>query len=771
MTTKNTKNHAKTSTAKKRKSQGANATKSRGSTPALHIGKKAVVESSVPITAATVADEKLLLDHHQSDVALNTDTAGAAVPSEENAEHQGIQDNLQNPVSLQAEDVNEVEEIAVESSPKESLSEITETYDGEEPVAEDANKESLELAKPNIKQRVVTFAHNTYSFLPGSQNKRLRRAVAALVVALSLGAISSFAMLIKYGNQAVEMRHAVTQPYDAPVVIRFSRPVQKGITYKWAEPVEGTWETKKSLGGISQIIFTPQKDLAPGSRLVLQVASIAPALDILSDTKQIQSLVVNVESAAKLKSISPAQDAKDVGITSEVRVTLTARNRQLRKLCLEGDVPVKKPCLPDSNDDKTFMWALERPLDQTRKYTVTVVDRNQPADKKVLKTITFETVHEPQVTAPFAGYLHPGDTLELGFDQDMQTSADITFTMPGNGNWASPRRYVFKAGAVTPGQTYTYKVAAGAKSVAGGFIATDKIYTAATPGPIRVVAARPGGAKVPLDSSISFTFDQPVDRASAESAFSISPQVAGVFSWAGNTMTFKPNGLGYQTGYTASLAAGIKPVFGLPSTGFSLQFVTIYETKRLDVPYYRQAHSLSCEAASLRMALGYYGVGTSDDEILGRIGYAPQARDTATNTWQDPYQMFVGNVDGRIGVDGWGVYAGPVAAAARSFGRGAMAISGVSAEKVAAEIYAGHPVVLWGISGSRPVMDSWNTTTSGVVSVPRNAHVRTVYGVDGTADNPVGFYINDPISGRIYMSAGQMRANSAGNAGNAVIVY
>jgi hypothetical protein len=68
-------------------------------------------------------------------------------------------------------------------------------------------------------------------------------------------------------------------------------------------------------------------------------------------------------------------------------------------------------------------------------------------------------------------------------------------------------------------------------------------------------------------------------------------------------------------------------------------------------------------------------------------------------------------------------------------------------------------------------MDSWNTTTSGVVSVPRNAHVRTVYGVDGTADNPVGFYINDPISGRIYMSAGQMRANSAGNAGNAVIVY
>jgi uncharacterized protein YvpB len=205
---------------------------------------------------------------------------------------------------------------------------------------------------------------------------------------------------------------------------------------------------------------------------------------------------------------------------------------------------------------------------------------------------------------------------------------------------------------------------------------------------------------------------------------------------------------------------------------FSNGFTTMPPVRKLAVPFYRQAHSLSCESASLRMALASYGVMTNDDAILARVGYAPQPRDTATNTWQDPYQMFVGSVDGRIGVDGWGVYSGPIAAAARSFGRGAEAVTGVSAQQIAAAIHSGNPVVLWGISGTAARADSWNTATSGVVSAPKNAHVRTVYGVEGTAENPLGFYIYDPLgsSAGLYWSTGQLLANSAAIGGHAVIV-
>ncbi|MGB4967828.1 MAG: C39 family peptidase, partial [Candidatus Saccharimonadales bacterium] len=696
-----------------------------------------------------------------SDVFAETNAATAHA--------QEVKDMLQSQTAVMTEELS-----AEENGDSEQEEEIP----GQTPDNQAASVKEItpDATRPNDTRQGVTFrvrniAVQLYNKMPGAHNPYLKRSLAGLVVVAVLSGIMTIGMLVNYAHRAVELQLPKTQAYDSPISVRFSRPVQKNLEYTWSNKIEGTWEVTKNFGGVSRVTFTPKKHFVPGSRLKLRISSIAPSLDVLSATKQTQSVTIQIESAANVSKLTPTPEAKNVGIHSEVTVTLTSRNRNLRKLCLEGDVPIKKPCVPESADDKTFRWALERSLDQTRTYTVSVVDQNQPVASRVLKTFTFETVHEPQVSTSFSGALHPGDTLDLSFDQDMQTDAAINFAMPGNGSWENPKHYTFKVGAVTPGQTYEYKVLAGAKATSGGFVATDRVFTAATPGAVRVVSATPTGAKVPLDATISFTFDQPVDHTSAQAAFSMSPQVAGSFSWTGNTMNFKPNGMPHQTGYTATIAPGIKPVFGLPGVGYTLQFVTIYETKKLAVPYYRQAHSLSCEAASLRMALGYYGVNTSDDEILGRIGYAPQPRDTATNTWQDPYQMFVGSVDGRIGVDGWGVYAGPVARAAQSFGRSAQPISGVSAEKVAAEIYAGHPIVLWGISGSRPIMDSWNTTTSGVVSVPRNAHVRTVYGVDGTADNPVGFYLHDPISGGMYMTAGQLRANSAGNGGNAVVVY
>jgi len=615
-------------------------------------------------------------------------------------------------------------------------------------------------------QKNATVSQKRHWFLP-------KRASLALLIVLGLGFLVGGSALAKYSHETVLLEVVAKQAHDSPVVVRFSRPVKTQLQYAWTKPIEGSWRKTNATGGVSELIFQAKHGFRPGSRLELRLSNIAPSLDLASKTPSSQTVFIQVESAADISQHAPAAGEKDVSVEREITVTLANKNRQLRKLCLEGDVPVKNPCAPISLDDKTFRWPLETALQQTQSYTVRVIDQNQPEDKKRLKTFSFETVREPQVSSSFGGFIRPGNNVEIVFDQDMDKDAKLTFTLPGSGQWADARRYVYKTGAVSPGQTYSYTVAKGSKTVAGGFVSADKTFSVSTPGAVKVLSSRPTGSRVALDSSVQLTFDQPVDQASTQAAFSISPAVDGVFSWSGNTMTFKPSGLPFQTGYTVALAAGIKPVFGLPGLSYSSQFTTTYETKKLSVPYYAQVHSLSCEAASLRMALGYYGVGTSDDEILGRFGYAPEPRDTATNTWQDPYRMFVGSVDGKIGVDGWGVYSGPVAEAARSFGRGAEAISGVSAERVAAAIHAGQPVVLWGISGSGRVADSWNTATSGVVNVPRNAHVRTVYGVDGTADNPVGFYIHDPIGSvrSIYMSAGQLRANSAGNGGHAVVVY
>lgn len=611
--------------------------------------------------------------------------------------------------------------------------------------------------------------------LLGLVRLRLSHNRLASVLAL-VGAVCGLTLIVggaTYAHQPILVHTPVKQSFDKPIEISFSRPVQQTIQYRLSDTPKGTWRAQGSFRTISKLIFTPEKDFSPGTHLTLRLVALRPALNLASGTRETQSITIVIESAGKLTQISPKPNEKNVDIRREIQLTLDARNRGLRKLCIEGDVPVQKPCMPISFDDKTFRWPLEHNLDQTRSYTVTIIDQNQSAKNRVLKTLSFQTVAEPQVQSSFSGFLRPGDAIELLFDREMQAAdTKVNFDMPGSGAWTDDRKYTFKTGAVVPGRTYAYTVGEGSQSKAGGTMTTQKTFSVSTPGQVQVIAARPTGNRVALDASISLTFDQPVDRASAEAAFSVTPSVPGTFSWSGNTMTYKPVGFPHQTGYTVSLASGVKPVFGLLGRMYTYQFVSDYETKKLNVPRYLQTHSLSCEAASLRMALAYYGIYSNDDEILGRIGYSPQARNTETNTWQDPYQMFVGSVDGKISVDGWGVLSGPVASAARSFGRGAQALSGVSAEKVAAEIYAGHPVVIWGISGSRPVMDSWNTPTNGVVSVPRNAHVRTVVGVDGSAENPVGFYLHDPLkSAPVYMSADQLRANSAGNGGHAVIVY
>ncbi len=50
------------------------------------------------------------------------------------------------------------------------------------------------------------------------------------------------------------------------------------------------------------------------------------------------------------------------------------------------------------------------------------------------------------------------------------------------------------------------------------------------------------GDELPLDGQITVYFDSPMDRASAEQAFSLKPQVAGTFTWPDDaTLVFRPS--------------------------------------------------------------------------------------------------------------------------------------------------------------------------------------------------------------------------------------
>ncbi|HVS07176.1 MAG TPA: C39 family peptidase [Candidatus Dormibacteraeota bacterium] len=119
----------------------------------------------------------------------------------------------------------------------------------------------------------------------------------------------------------------------------------------------------------------------------------------------------------------------------------------------------------------------------------------------------------------------------------------------------------------------------------------------------------------------------------------------------------------------------------------------------LIVPWYHQAFALSCESASLRMALAYQGIATTDAAVLNIIGsdLRPPTFDNAGMHWGDPFATFVGNVSGsEIALTGYGTYYPTIARAAGVLGgRVLRAGQGIPPADVYAAVLTGHPVVTW----------------------------------------------------------------------------
>jgi uncharacterized protein YvpB len=187
----------------------------------------------------------------------------------------------------------------------------------------------------------------------------------------------------------------------------------------------------------------------------------------------------------------------------------------------------------------------------------------------------------------------------------------------------------------------------------------------------------------------------------------------------------------------------------------------------LNVPWYHQAFELSCESASLRMALAYEGIATSDQAILDIVGADP-SRATFVNgalRWGDPYASFVGNVNGsEIALTGYGMYYPTVVKAATQLGGHLLAKGeGITPDQVYEAVLAGHPVVTW-------VTYQWvNLRRQDYVAFDGRVipyagpgeHAVTIVGVDPTrvlVNNPWSGqeWVNKTVFERVYQTYNQM---------------
>lgn len=257
-----------------------------------------------------------------------------------------------------------------------------------------------------------------------------------------------------------------------------------------------------------------------------------------------------------------------------------------------------------------------------------------------------------------------------------------------------------------------------------------------------------GWIQVAADVPVKMAFNKPVNRESAETRVSFDPPINGRISWEDDTMVFVPeNNFPFNTIFTVKMAPGVK---GLDGTELVDEYVFYYaiqeEIFRLKVPAIYQKYTLSCETASLRMALLYRGIDVDEDNLLADVGYDPSIRNG--DNWGNPYVGFVGKVKGSQMVNGYGVFWEPIARAANKY-RYAKSFENWTVDQLTDSIQKGTPVIVWlALKNGRPV--EWVAPSGDLINTVADEHAVLAIGFRGTRKNPSHIIINDPLVGESY---------------------
>ncbi|MDP3730916.1 MAG: C39 family peptidase [bacterium] len=190
---------------------------------------------------------------------------------------------------------------------------------------------------------------------------------------------------------------------------------------------------------------------------------------------------------------------------------------------------------------------------------------------------------------------------------------------------------------------------------------------------------------------------------------------------------------------------------------------------KLDVPFHRQERALSCEIATLRMVLNYYGLQVSEKELLAKLPFETSSSRQPGNVWGNPNLGFVGNINGRMPDSGYGVYEEPIALVANQY-REAKALRGTTLVTILQEVVNGRPVIVWGhISSGKDI--SWRTTEGEYIKAIYGEHTKIITGFYGTASNPEYLILLDPIYGKVVWRTDKFLQNWASLDNRAVVVY
>ncbi len=150
----------------------------------------------------------------------------------------------------------------------------------------------------------------------------------------------------------------------------------------------------------------------------------------------------------------------------------------------------------------------------------------------------------------------------------------------GKFEWDGRSAAFIPDGGWEPGVTYSTSLSRGDQTLVSRWSFTvDPVIQSTTPHPHGVIG---------WDGVVTLTFDEPMDRASVEAAFSILPAIEGTFRWEGTSLIFAPRGeWAAGAGYTISLAPSLKTAEGKQPlrSPFRLNFSALVEQGHISFGY------------------------------------------------------------------------------------------------------------------------------------------------------------------------------------------
>jgi len=207
-------------------------------------------------------------------------------------------------------------------------------------------------------------------------------------------------------------------------------------------------------------------------------------------------------------------------------------------------------------DDRTVQFKPKQPLDRDKVYVATIkADAKSAAGLSLTAPLRFKFAT--------VGFLEVAQVIPAPNTREVETDATITVIFnrpvvpltgiaeqanlpqpitiepetPGRGEWLNTSIYVFRPDpALKASTTYTVRVAAGLKDVTGGVLAEAYRWSFTTVAPSVLFTDPSDGQKdVPLTRPITVTFNQRMDHASVEAAFSLTDakgtRIPGTFKW------------------------------------------------------------------------------------------------------------------------------------------------------------------------------------------------------------------------------------------------